>query len=144
MAVGVSFDQVSVGVTPVSKVETPLPNFVASCKDDEDDIKFLARVELDAKVIVGSYTRLEHNFYIAWLHSEGRLNRVLELMGVAYGPHALPGSDAFTKASKKRKIDSVGKVLGKRRKAPGKKKRRLQRPPHRGERSAWNARLTWR
>jgi hypothetical protein len=65
MAVGVSFDQVSVGVTPVSKVETPLPNFVASRKDDEDDIKFLARVELDAKVIVGSYTHLEHNFYIA-------------------------------------------------------------------------------
>jgi hypothetical protein len=116
---GVSFDQVSVGGTPVSKLMVPLPKFVAARKDD---IKFLVRVELDAKVIVGSYTCLDHDASIAGLHNEGRLNRVFELARVAYGPHPVPSSDAFTEASKKRKIESVRKVLVKHRKAHEKKK----------------------
>jgi hypothetical protein len=40
LGAGVNFDQVSVGVTPVSKLKVPLPNFVSSRKDDESDIKF--------------------------------------------------------------------------------------------------------
>jgi hypothetical protein len=65
LGAGVNVDQVSVGVTPVSKLKVPLPNFVASHKDGEDDVKFLVRVESDAKVIVGSYTRPEHDACVA-------------------------------------------------------------------------------
>jgi hypothetical protein len=104
------------------KLKVPLPNFAASQKDDEDDVKFLARVELDAKLIVGSYTRPKHDACIVGLHNGGRLNRVLELTGVAYGPHSVPGSDALNEASKKRKADFDGKVLAKRLKVPKKKK----------------------
>jgi hypothetical protein len=77
---------------------------------------------LDAKVIVGSYTRPEHDACIVGLHNGGCLNHVLELAGVAYGPRSVPGSDALTEASKKRKTDFDGKVLAKRPKVPKKKK----------------------
>jgi hypothetical protein len=122
LGAGVSFDQVSVGVSPVSKLKVPLPNFVASRKDDEDGIKFLVRVALEAKVIVGSYTCPKHDTCIAGLHNEGRLNRGLELTGVAYEPRPVLGSDAFIESSKKRKTDYVGKVLVKHPKALGKEK----------------------
>jgi hypothetical protein len=94
-AVGVSFDQVSIRVTPISKLNIPLPNFVASRKDDEDEIKFLAMVELDTKVIVGSYTHPKHDACNVGLHNEGHLNYVLELAEVAYGARSMSGSDAF-------------------------------------------------
>jgi hypothetical protein len=67
LAVNVSFDQVLVGATPVSKLKMPLPKFVAARRDGEDDAEFLARVELEAKVVVGSYTHPEHNAFIAGL-----------------------------------------------------------------------------
>jgi hypothetical protein len=76
----------------------------------------------DAKVIVGSYTCLKHDACIARLHNEGRLNRVLELTGLTYGPRLVPSSDASIEASKKRKAYSVGKVVVKRPKAPEKKR----------------------
>jgi hypothetical protein len=122
LGAGVNFDQVSVGMTPVSKLKVPLPNFVASHKYYIDDVKFLARVELDAKVIVGSYTRPKHDTCIARLHNEGRLNCVLELTGLAYGPRSVPDFDALNEASKKWKTYSIGKVLAKRLEAPEKKK----------------------
>jgi hypothetical protein len=63
---------------------------------------------------------------LAGLHNKGRLNRVFELAGVAYGSRLVLGTDAFTKASNKRKIDDTGKtptgkVSAKRAKVPGKK-----------------------
>jgi hypothetical protein len=84
LAAGVSFDQVLVGVAPVSKLKMPIAKFVAARKDNNDDINFLAWVELDAKEIVGSYTCLEHDACIAGVHNSANLNRVLELAGVAY------------------------------------------------------------
>jgi hypothetical protein len=80
------------------------------------------RVESDAKVIVGNYTSPEHDAYIAGLHNRGRLNHVLEIAGVTYGPGPVPGSDAFTEVSKKRKTDFVGKASSKLPKAPKKRK----------------------
>jgi hypothetical protein len=76
-------------VTPVSKLKVPLPRFVVAREDDEDHTKFLARVEKEARVLVGSYTCLEHEA-CAVLPNNGRLNRVLELAGVAYGPRPMP------------------------------------------------------
>jgi hypothetical protein len=47
---------------------------------------------------------------------------VFELAGVAYGPRLVPGSNAFTEASKKRKADATGKAPAKRARASKKKK----------------------
>jgi hypothetical protein len=44
LGAGANFNHVSVGVTLVSKLKVPQPNFVASRKDDEDDVMFLASV----------------------------------------------------------------------------------------------------
>jgi hypothetical protein len=121
LAAGVSFDQVSISVTSVSKLKVPLPKFVAAHRDGEDDAEFLARVELQAKVIVGSYAHLEHNACIAGLQNNGCLNRVLELMGVANEPHPMLGSDASTEVSKKRKVHATGKAPLKCLRVPGKK-----------------------
>jgi hypothetical protein len=60
LAASVNFEQMEVGLTPISKLNVPLPRFPLSHEDDEDDIKFVARVEQDARVIVGSYTHTEH------------------------------------------------------------------------------------
>jgi hypothetical protein len=69
-------------------------------------------------VIVGSYTHTEHKACIAGLQNNGRLNRVLELAGVAYGPRLVPVS---AEVLKKRKEDATGKVLVKCPKVPEKK-----------------------
>jgi hypothetical protein len=106
LATGISFEQVKVGVTPVSKLKVPLPRFVVAREDDEDHAKFLARVEKEARVLVGSYTCLEHEA-CAVLPNNGRLNRVLELVGVAYGPRPM---SVFAEVLKKRKADSIGKL----------------------------------
>jgi hypothetical protein len=126
---------VLVGVTPILKLKVPLPSFVAFHKDDEDDVKFLVRVESDARVIMGSYTHLEHDTCTAGLHNKGYLNLVLELMGVSYGPRLVPGFDAFTEASKKRKTDLLGKLRQNNRRLPREERQRLGRPPRHGERT---------
>jgi hypothetical protein len=46
IAAGIGFDKVASLVAPISKLKVPLPKFVSVHKDDEDDIQFLARVEL--------------------------------------------------------------------------------------------------
>jgi hypothetical protein len=85
-------------------------------------LKFFARIELDAEGIMGSYTCPEHDACIAGLPNGGRLNRVFKLTGVAYMPRPVPGSDAFTEASKKRKADAAGKAPVKHPRVSGKKK----------------------
>jgi hypothetical protein len=100
----------------------PLPKFVDVRKDDEDNVEFLARVELEAKGIVRSYTHPEHDSCITNLHDRGHLNRVFELAEVAYGPWPELGTEEFTEASKKRRMDAAGKNPGKRVRALRKKK----------------------
>jgi hypothetical protein len=111
-------DHVKVSLTPISKLKAPLPRFPLSGKDHEDDAGFLARVEQEARVIMGSYTHTEHKAYIAGLPNDSHLNRVLKLTGVAYGPRLAPVS---TEVLKKRKADDTGRVLAKRPKAHEKK-----------------------
>jgi hypothetical protein len=82
----------------------------------------LARVELEAEGIVGSYTRPEHDACIMNLHNGGRLNKLFELAEVAYGPRPEPDNEEFAEASKKRRMDDAGKNPGKRVRALGKKK----------------------
>jgi hypothetical protein len=119
LATDVNFEQVKDDLTPILKLKVSLPRFPLSREDEEDDVKFLARVEQEVRVIVGSYTRTEHEACIAGLQNNGRLNRVLNLVGVAYGPHPVLVS---TEALKKRKVDATRKVLAKLLKACEKKK----------------------
>jgi hypothetical protein len=122
LSTNVSFKRGADGVTPTSRLKLPLPMFGAVHKDDEGDVQFLVRVELEAEGVVGSYTRPEHDTCIGGLRNGGRLNNVFELVGVAYRSHPVPGTDAFTEDLKKRKMDAAGKTSVKRVKEIGKKK----------------------
>jgi hypothetical protein len=123
LVVSADFDRVAMRTTLVSKLKVPLPKFTAVRKDDdEDDVQFLARVELEAEGIVGSYTKPEHDACLAHVHNGGRLNRVFELAGVTYGPCPVLGTEEFTDAVKNRKLDTARKNPSKCLKAIGKKK----------------------
>jgi hypothetical protein len=77
LAVGAGFNRVATCMMPVSKLKVPLPKFTAVCKDNnEDDVQFLARVELEAKRIVGSYTKVEHDGCLVLVCNGGQLNRI--------------------------------------------------------------------
>jgi hypothetical protein len=82
LAGNVSFKHVKVDLTLVSKLKVPLPRFALSHEDEEDDAHFLVRVEHEARNIVGSYTRAEHEAYVCGLLNNGRFNHVLKVTGV--------------------------------------------------------------
>jgi hypothetical protein len=66
LAVSAGFNRVATCMTPVSMLNVLLPKFTAVRKDDnEDDVQFLARVELQAEGIVGSSTKAERNACLA-------------------------------------------------------------------------------
>jgi hypothetical protein len=111
LSAGVNFEHVKVDFTSVSQLKILLPNFPLRHEDEEDDVKFLARVEQEAKNIVGSYTCTEHEACITSIPNNGRLNRVLEIVGVSCGPDPVPIS---AEVLKKREADGAVKVSGKR------------------------------
>jgi hypothetical protein len=110
LSAGVDFAPIKVDSTPVLQLKILLPRFPLSHEDGENDAQLLARVEQEARNIVGSYTRVEHEACIANLPNNGRLNYVLEVVGVSYGPRLVPVS---TKVLKKKKTYAAAKVLGK-------------------------------
>jgi hypothetical protein len=110
LSTGVNFEHVKIDLTSVSKLKVPLLNFPLHREDGEDDVQLLARVEQEARNIVGGYTRAEHEACIANLRNNGRLNRVLKVVEVGYGPRRVL---IFTEVLKKRKADVVAKVLAK-------------------------------
>jgi hypothetical protein len=118
MFAGVDFEHVKVDCTPVSWLKIPLPNFPLHCEGEEDGAQFLARVEQEARNIVGGFTLVEHEACLASIPNNGRLNRVLERAGVSYEPRPVPVS---TEVLKKRKADAAAKVSGKRPKVAEKK-----------------------
>jgi hypothetical protein len=115
---GVDFEHVKVDFTPVLRLKIPLPNFPLCCEGEKDDVRFLARVEQEARNIVGGNTRVEHESCLASIPNNDCLNRVLELTGVSCGPHPVPAS---ADVLKKRKADAVTKVSSKRPKVAEKK-----------------------
>jgi hypothetical protein len=123
LEIDANFDRVATCTMSISKLKVPLPKFVAVCKDDnEDDVLFLVRVELDAEGIVGSYTKPERDACLAHMHNGDRLNHIFELVGATYGPCPILGTEEFTVAMRKRKLDAAGKNLSKHTKAARKKK----------------------
>jgi hypothetical protein len=106
----VDFEHVKVDFTLVSQLKIPLLNFPLRREGEKDDVRFLARVEQEARNIVGGYTRTEHKACLTNIPNNGRLNYVLELTGVSYGPRLVPVS---AEVLKKRKVDAATKVSGK-------------------------------
>jgi hypothetical protein len=96
----------------------PLPRFLLSHEDGEDDAQLLARVKQEARNILGSYTRIEHKACVANLSNNGRLNHVLKVAGVSYGHHPVPIS---AEVLRKSKADAAAIVWGKRPKVTKKK-----------------------
>jgi hypothetical protein len=115
---GVDFEHVKVDFTLVLWLKIMLPNFPLRHEGEKDDVRFLARVEQEARNIVGGYTCAEHEACLASILSNGNLNHVLELTGACYGLHLVPIS---VEVLKKRKADAAAKVLGKRPKVVEKK-----------------------
>jgi hypothetical protein len=72
---------VKIDFTLVSQLKIPLPNFPLHHKGEKDDVRFLARVEQEARNIVGGYTHVEHEACLTSIPNNGRLNHVLELTG---------------------------------------------------------------
>jgi hypothetical protein len=118
LSAGVNFDHVKVHFTLVSRLKIPLPNFPLCCQGEEDDVWFLAKVEQEDRNIVGGYTCVKHNAYLASIPNNGHLYRVLKLTGVSYEPRPVPIS---AEVLKRRKADAAIKVLGKRPKVAEKK-----------------------
>jgi hypothetical protein len=118
LSASVDFEHVKVDFTSVLQLKIPLPNFPLHHKDEEDDVRFLTRVEQEARNIVGGYTHVEHKACIISIPNNGHLNRVLKIAGVSYGPCLVPIS---AKVLKKRKADAATKVSGKRLKVVEKK-----------------------
>jgi hypothetical protein len=105
-------------MTPVSKVETPLPLFVVGTIAAEHVDRFLAEVETEAEKVLGSFGPREYDaFKVANIPNDGRLNHVLEKMGVPYFPRPQPGSAASQSANKKRKAEVAKKLATKKAKA---------------------------
>jgi hypothetical protein len=105
----------------MAKVVVPLLEFPLARFEGESNDHFLARVELDTENVVGNYSWAKHNACNQVLPNGGCLNRVFEKAGVAYGPHLQPGTEASTKATKKRKVDACVKSSGNKRRLPGRK-----------------------
>jgi hypothetical protein len=59
-----------------------LPKFPLASFEGEGNDRFLARVELEAENVVGSYSHAEHDICIKALPKGGHLNWVFEKAGV--------------------------------------------------------------
>jgi hypothetical protein len=66
--------EVAEGITPPSKLKVPLPKFRVVQSNEEDDVKFWARVELEAENNIGAYGCPEHEACSKPLPNRGRLN----------------------------------------------------------------------
>jgi hypothetical protein len=106
----------------VSKVVMPLPEFPLDRIEGGGNDHFLARVELEAENVVGSYSHVENDVCIKALLNGGRLNHVLKKAPLVYAPRPQPGTEASTEVAKKRKVDASVKLVGKRVKVAGRKK----------------------
>jgi hypothetical protein len=96
LASGFGFKDVDVGMTPVSKVWTPLSMFLVGTVSAEGASCLLAEIELETKRMLGSFEPKEYDtLSTVNLPNGGHLNRVFKQMGLAYAPRPLPKAEAF-------------------------------------------------
>jgi hypothetical protein len=88
LAAGFGFESVPPGMTPVSRVETPLPLFAMGNVAAEHAAHVLAEIETEAETVLGSFRPKEYDaLCMENIPNGGHLNWVLEQMGVTYAPH---------------------------------------------------------
>jgi hypothetical protein len=127
---GFNFRDVAISMTAMSKVETALPVFPVEAIPTESANRFLAKVETNAKKLLGSYVPREHDVCVlAMLPNGGHLNQVFEEMGVPYAPRPLSGTEAFTAVTKKQKGDVLKKTVVKKMKVAKAKVAPVKTPP---------------
>jgi hypothetical protein len=81
-----SIGKIADSETPMSKLAMPMPEFPIVRLPEETNDGFRGRVELDVVNIIGRYAHGEHDVCVVALPNDGRVNRVFEQAGVAYGP----------------------------------------------------------
>jgi hypothetical protein len=87
-AANFGFESVPLGITPVLKVETPVPLFVVGTITVNHADHFLMEVETEPERMLGSSRPREYDaLRVANIPNAGRLNHILEQMGVPYFPH---------------------------------------------------------
>jgi hypothetical protein len=115
-----SFDSESVplGMTPVSKVVTPLPLFAVGTIAAEHADCFLVEVETEGEWVLGIFGPREYDaLRVANIPIGDCLNRILEHLVVSYFPRPQPGSVVSHAANKKRKAEVAKKPAAKKVKA---------------------------
>jgi hypothetical protein len=114
LASGFGFKAVTVGSTPMSKVQTPLPMFSVEAVSTESASCILAEVETEAERILGSLGLKEYDaLSMVKLPNGGCLNHVFEQMGLAYASRPLPRTEAFLAAKEKCKVEVSKKLIPK-------------------------------
>jgi hypothetical protein len=89
--------------------------FVVGVVTAEHVSPVLAKIETETERVLGSFRPKDYEALVAAnIPNGGRLNRVLEHMGIPYAPHPVPGSDASRVATKKRKAEVSKKHIMKR------------------------------
>jgi hypothetical protein len=87
LAVGFNFESVPLGITPMLKVETPLPQFVVGTIAAEHTDHFWAEVETETDRVLGSFgPRIYDALMAVNIPNDGDIYRVFEQMGVSYFP----------------------------------------------------------
>jgi hypothetical protein len=118
LAASFGFESVPLGMTPMSKVETPLPLFAVGTIAVEHTDHFLAEVETETEKVLGSFRPREYNaLRVANIPNGNCMNHVLKQMGVPYFPRPKLGSAASQSVNKKRKVEVAKKMAAKKVKA---------------------------
>jgi hypothetical protein len=77
LVAGFGFERVPVGMTPVSKVETPLPLFTLGSIAMQHASHILAEVEMEVERVLGGFWPREYDALVATnVPNGGRLNHV--------------------------------------------------------------------
>jgi hypothetical protein len=79
LASSFGFSGVTIGTTPMLKVQMPFPLFPIEMVSTEDGSRVLAEVEMEAEIILGSFRSNEHDaLKMEKLPNGGRLNHIFE------------------------------------------------------------------
>jgi hypothetical protein len=118
LAASFGFESVPLWMTPILKVETPLPLFAVGTIAREHANHFLVEIETQTEKVLQSFGPREYDaLRVANIPNGGRLNHVFEQMGVSYFPHPEPGFVASQSANRKQKAEVVKKPAAKKVKA---------------------------
>jgi hypothetical protein len=114
LASSFGFRDVALSTTALSNVEMSIPVFPVEAISMEDANHFLAKIEMNAEMVLGSYGPREHDACaMAKLPNGVRLNQIFEQMRVPYAPRPLPGTKAFQAVMEKQKVDVSKKTATK-------------------------------